>query len=160
RFIAVEYPSLGRSVSVDQVVRPDHAVVREDRRTLPATTPLSQPYWLRRPGSPGMSDVEDPTLIGRPEDPPAFPVEYIFDIEGDRMVLSGEPVPATPSSPSDVPARLMIVPPVSLQFASDVDLFAPGASRAVTVELVAARRGIVGRVALDAPAGWRVTPAS
>ena len=40
----------------------------------------SQPYWLREEGTAGMFRGDDPSLIGRPENPAAFPVEQIFEV--------------------------------------------------------------------------------
>jgi hypothetical protein len=48
---------------------------------------------------------------------------------------------------------------VSLGFDSAVELFAPGNSRAVEVELTAYRADAAGTVQLEAPSGWRVKPA-
>ncbi len=101
-----------------------------------------------------MFHVSDPALIGRPENPPAFPVEYVFDVGGQTLVVSTEPVAATESGNPAVRRRLDVIPPVSLRFTSGVQLFAPGAARPVTVELTAARARAAGTVRLEAPAGW------
>ena len=65
---------------------------RDSAQTLPADTPLSQPYWLREEGTPGMFRVDDAALIGRPENPPAFPVEQVFEVGGQTLVIPDEPV--------------------------------------------------------------------
>ena len=39
-----------------------------------------------------MFRVADPKLIGRPENPPAFPVEQVFEIGGQTLMLPDEPV--------------------------------------------------------------------
>ena len=93
RWTAVRYPSIQRA---------SHQGPRAARRTsrssvdasqvLPATTPPSQPYWLRKEGTAGLFHVDDPSLIGRPENPPAFPIEYVFEVGGQTLVISGEPV--------------------------------------------------------------------
>src|SRR4029077_11531 len=111
-------------------------------------------------GTPGMFDVDDPSLIGRAEDPPSFPLEYVFDVGGQTLTIAGEPRPgAAPAQPA-LRRRLEVIAPVSLRFLAGVRLFAPGAARPVTVELTAARAPAAGTVQLDAPAGWTVTPAS
>jgi hypothetical protein len=108
-----------------------------------------------------MFHVDDPSLIGRPENPAAFPIEYVFEVGGQTLVISGEPVQAS-ADPANATMRrrLDVIPPVSLRFVSDVQLFAPGAPRPVTVELAAARAGVAGTVQLKGPAGWRITAAS
>jgi LmbE family N-acetylglucosaminyl deacetylase len=161
RWTAVRYPSIHRAATKILELRANHPVVRRAIQILPATTPTSQPYWLRKEGTVGMFQVDDPALIGRPENPPAFPIEYVFEVGGQTLVISDEPVP-TASDPANAAMRrrLGVIPPVSLRFASSVELFAPGTARPVTVELTAARARAAGTVQLEAPAGWRVTPAS
>jgi len=161
RWTAVRYPSIQRVVTSVLELRANQPVVRDETEVLPATTRPSQPYWLREAGTPGVFDVDDPSLIGRPENPPAFPIEYVFEVGGQTLVISGEPVQAA-ADPANATMRrrLDVIPPVSLRFVSDVQLFEPGAARPVTVELTAARAGVAGTVQLEGPAGWTITAAS
>ena len=53
-----------------------------------------------------------------------------------------------------------VIPPVSLNFGSDVRLFAPGATHPAVVQVTAYRAGAAGTLRLDAPAGWTISPAS
>jgi len=107
-----------------------------------------------------MFDVDDASLIGRAENPPTFPLEYVFDVGGQTLVIAGEPMPAADPATPALRRRLTVIAPVSLRFIAGVRLFAPGAARPVTVELTAARARAAGTVQLDAPAGWTVTPTS
>lgn len=119
-------------------------------------TLLTQPYWLRADGAAGIARVDDPSLIGRPENPPAVPLTHTFIVGGQSLVLTGEPVPQT----ADAARRHVdVIPPVSLALGSEIYLLAPGASKAVTVELTAARAGTTGVLRLETPAGWTVTAA-
>ena len=137
------------------------SLVREASQVVPASTPPSQPYWLRTEGTAGLFDVDDPSLIGRAREPARVP---------DRVRLRRRRADAGDRRRADAgrgsrprPAlrrRLEVIAPVSLRFIAGVRLFAPGAARPVTVELTAARARAVGTVQLDAPAGWIVTPAS
>jgi hypothetical protein len=54
---------------------------------------------------------------------------------------------------------LSIIPPMTVRFASEVELFAPGATREVGLELTAYRPKQHGQVAVLAPEGWQVSPA-
>jgi hypothetical protein len=120
---------------------------------------LSQPYWLREEASPGMFQVDDPSLIGRPENPCPFPVEYVFETGDQTLVIPDEPVQITTNPEnSEVRRRMEVIPPVSLDFATDVALFAPGTSHPVQVEIVASRADSNGTLRLDAPQGWSVSP--
>ena len=160
RWTAVRYPSAHRAINKAIALRANQPVVREVSQVLPVTTPPSQPYWLRAEGTAGLFEVDDPSLIGRAENPPAFPLEYVFDVGGETLVIAGEPMlGADPARPT-LRRRLEVIAPVSLRFIAGVRLFAPGTTRPVTVELTSARAHAAGTVAVDAPAGWTVTPAS
>ena len=159
RWVAMRYGGAHRAISPAVELHPNQPVVREVSQVVPATTPPSQPYWLRTEGTPGMFDVEDPSLIGRAEDLPTFPLDYVFDVGGQTLTIAGEPRPAADPAKPALQRRLQVIAPVSLRFLASVRLFAPGAARPVTVELTAARAR-AGTVRLDAPAGWTVTPAS
>jgi LmbE family N-acetylglucosaminyl deacetylase len=161
RWLAVNYPSVRRGITNAIELRPNEAVVREANQTLPPRTELSQPYWLRSDHSIGMFRVADPALIGRPENPPAFPVEHVFEISGQTLVIPDEPVQLNAAiSEAQARRRLDVIPPVSLKFLSEVRLFAPGSARPVEVEVTAWRAGVAGSVHLDAPERWTVTPAA
>jgi hypothetical protein len=128
--------------------------------TLPTNTPLTQPYWLRDEGTPGMFRVDDPSLIGRPENPPAFTFKHLFFVAGQPLWISDEPVQVmTNSAGAEIRRKLDVIPPVSLQFTSDVELFSPGGLHPVEVEMVAARADSSGTLQLEAPAGWKISPA-
>src|SRR5947207_1167514 len=160
RWTAVRYPSAHRVINKAIALRPNQPVIRETSQVLPATAPPSQPYWLRTAGTAGMFDVDDASLIGRAENPATFPLEYVFDVGGQTLVIAGEPMPAADHATPTLRRRLTVIAPVSLRFIAGVPLFAPGAARPVTVEVTAARARAAGTVQLDAPAGWTVTPAS
>src|SRR5438309_3601584 len=160
RWTAVRYPSAHRAINRAVELRPNQPVVREDSQVVPASTPPSQPYWLRTEGTVGLFDVDDPSLIGRPENPSTLPLEYVFAVGGQTLVIAGEPRPAADPARPALRRRLEVIAPVSLRFIAGVRLFAPGATRPVIVELTAARPRAAGTVRLEAPAGWTVTPAS
>src|SRR5262249_26793868 len=159
RWMGMRYPSVRRAVTKTVTLRPNRPAVREVTEVLPATTPPSQPYWLREEGTPGLLRVDDATLIGRPENPPVFPVEDGFEVGKQPLVLSGEPMATDPGN-AGARRRLEVIAPVSLHFVSGVELWAPGDARPVTVEVTAARAGVAGTVQLGGPADWKVAPAS
>ena len=161
RWLGVRYPAIKTEITNAIELHAGQPSSRDSVQTLPANTPPSQPYWLREEGTPGMFRVDDPALIGRPENPPAFPVEQLFEAGGQILIVHDEPVQvAADSTQGEHPRRLEVIPPVSLGFGSDIGLFAPGASRAVEVEITAFRPGVAGSLRLEAPAGWKVSPAN
>ncbi len=141
-------------------LQPDQPAGRETKELVPAGTPVTQPYWLRKERTAGMFQVEDASLIGRPENPPAFPVEEVFEVGGQRIIFPDEPAQVTTDPKrGEIRRRVDVVTPVALQFSSKVALSAPGARRVVTVEAVAFRPGVSGELQLEAPSGWSVEPA-
>ena len=56
--------------------------------------------------------------------------------------------------------RLDVILPVALSLDSEVELFAPGKSRPVEVEVTAFRTNAAGTLQLEVPAGWKVKPAT
>jgi LmbE family N-acetylglucosaminyl deacetylase len=160
RWLGVRYPGIASGITNAMELRPNQPAARDSVQTLPANTPLTQPYWLREEGTPGTFRVDDPTLIGRPENPPVFPVEQVFEVGGQTLVVPDEPVQVTTNSAKgEIRRRLDAIPPVSIGFDSEVELFAPGKSRPVEVEITAYRAGATGSLQLEAPAGWKVKPA-
>lgn len=128
-----------------------------DRRDLlPRTLPATQPYWLRDDAAPGLFRVDDPRLIGRPENPPVWPVSYRFRLsDGSILTIADEAVQLHAGvSAAQVREPLVAIPPVSLRFVAPVSLFHPGETREVAVQLTAARAKIHGRLKLDLPKGW------
>jgi len=160
RWLTVRYPGIKTELDEAIELNTNHPAIRDMTQTLPVGTPLSQPYWLREDGTPGMFRVDEASLIGRPENPPAFPIAQVFEVGGQKLVIADEPVQITADPvKGDVRRRLDVIAPVSLRFVSDVKLFAPGTSKPVEVEIVAARADAAGTLQLDRPAGWKIAPA-
>lgn len=127
---------------------------------VPLSQPLTQPYWLRQQGSSGIARVDDPKLIGQPENPAAFVIDYQFEVGGQTLTVSDDLVHVTRTEKGERRRRVDVIPPVSLSFVADVSVIAPGGSRHVLVEATAARGGINGTLQLDLPVGWKASPAS
>jgi LmbE family N-acetylglucosaminyl deacetylase len=160
RWVAVRYPELKREMSKGFDLLPNQTNSWDLTPTLPAGTPLSQPYWLREEGAPGMFRVDDASLISRPENPPVFPIEQVFEVGGQTLVIHDAPVQVTTHmANNNVRRHLDVIPPVSLHFASDIALLTPGTSRKVEVEIIASRANSIGTLRLDAPDDWKVSPA-
>ncbi|MGO9468157.1 MAG: PIG-L family deacetylase [Isosphaeraceae bacterium] len=158
RWLAVSYPLAGRSIDAPIDLTAGTPAIREEEQRLPAGSPLGQPYWLRDEHPVGIFKVDSATLIGRPENPTAFPVEHRFQVGGETLEVADLPVQAAASGR---PTRsLDVIAPVALRYLSAVRLFAPGAERLVEVEVAALRDKSTGTLELKAPNGWKITPAS
>ncbi|HEY2083192.1 MAG TPA: PIG-L family deacetylase [Verrucomicrobiae bacterium] len=159
RWIATDYPSIKSALTKKVDLHANQPVTHESEQTLPAATPVTQPYWLREEGTPGLFHVDDPSLIGRPENPPVFPIRQVFEVGGETLELADQPMNvATNATDKETRRKLDVIPPVSLHFNSEVALFAPGSSHPVEIEVSAARTDSSGTLQLEMPNGWKVTP--
>ncbi len=166
RWKGVNLPVAGSNqrASYTDEIAGGQSAVHDSKNLLPAATPVSQPYWLREASVAGMFVVKggDVRLIGTPENPAMFPVEYLFEVGGQTISIKTEPVQLVAgASEAQAKRRLVAIPPVALGLPLEVALFAPGATKSVAVEVTAARAGTTGTVQLDAPAGagWKISPA-
>jgi hypothetical protein len=156
----VRYPGSQANEGEPVDLAPNKPASRDTSRRLPADTLLSQPYWLREEGTVGMYRVDDQSLIGRPENPPVYPIQQVFEVGGQTLTLDDEPLQITGDPvKGEIRRSVKVIPPVSLNFVRDLELLAPGSARSVTVEVTAARPGANGALKLEAPEGWQVTPA-
>lgn len=161
RWLGVRYPSVSRDVKKSLDLRTDEPMILETSQVLPENTPLTQPYWLREEPTTGMFRVADQKLIGRPENPPVFPVEQVFEVGGQTLVLPDQPYQIEAgASENQKRRRLDAIPPVTLKFGSEVNLFAPGSTRPVEVEVTSYRKDTDGNLDLELPSGWTATPSS
>ncbi len=157
RWRAVDYPD-GSHEDAEVDLQVNRPVTQTSSRTLPTNTPVGHPYWLRQEGSAGMYRVDDPALIGRADNPPAFPVSFRFEVGGQTLVLPADPIQLTADpARGEVRRKLEVIPPVSLALAHGVELFAPSSDKPVVVEVRAYRDHTVGTLQLDAPTGWAVS---
>lgn len=161
QWLGVLYPGDPGPTGAPLALPFNRSVSRDAVRILPAATPLSTPYWLREDGTPGRFRVDDAALIGRPDNPPVYPLREVFAVGGQTLVIPDEPVQiAVDPLRGEVRRPLQAIPPVALNFVDPLALFAPGSTHPTTVEVTAARAVSEGRLRLRAPAGWTVSPAA
>ena len=99
-----------------------------------------------------MYRVDDPRLIGRPENPSTFPLEYIFEVGGQELIVPSEPLQITADpAKGEIRRRMNIIPPVSLALGRAVQIFSPGVRQSVDVETRAYRDDLSGVLKLDVP---------
>ena len=169
RWIGFRAPGMAQPLQFGEALRVNQSASHDAQLKMPSDLPLSQPYWLREEPATGLYRVDNPKLIGLPENPPVLPVHFDLDIGGRQFTITTEPVQAEskPGKGGNADSllaaegrKLEVVAPIALAFTSEVRLFAPAAVRTVEVEVRALRPGAAGSLRLDAPAGWQVVPSA
>jgi LmbE family N-acetylglucosaminyl deacetylase len=161
--VAFRADGSGGSATFGDEIAAGQSASHDSTNVLSAQTPVSQPYWLREPSTAGMFVVKpaDLKLIGTPENPPTFPIDYLFEVGGQTLAIATQPVQLVSAAPeAQAKRKLVAIPPVALSFPFEVALFAPGATKSVVVDVKAARAGVNGTIRLEAPAGWKISPKS
>ncbi len=145
--------------AVGSTLRTGHEERKEITCNVPKDMLITHPYWLRSEGQSGLSRVDDPKLIGTPENEPAFPIEHVFEVGGQTLVVTDEPLFFADTAEAKR-RRVDVVPPASIRFLADVSLFRPEAAKSVAIEVTASLGGVSGRLEFSAPESWKVSPAS
>ena len=146
---------------VEKVLPPNELVTEKINTALPKDLPFTEPYWLRQPGTIGTYAVSDQTLIGRPENPPPFPINMNLQIGGEVITYAVEPrFRKVDRVAGEVSEPLVIAPPAFVELPQPVFVFGSAQAKTVDLRVIAAAEKFSGNVALEVPAGWRVQPDS
>jgi len=151
----------GESTALDVALPVSELVTRKASVQLPPKHPLSQPYWLRDRGAPGAFAVADQTLIGRPENPPPFPVEVTISVVGQEIVYNLESrFRIVDRVQGEISRTLVVAPPVFVDLPRPVFVFGDARPKTVNVRVTASAETFDGKLALEVPSGWKVEPAT
>jgi LmbE family N-acetylglucosaminyl deacetylase len=128
---------------------------------VPADAKYSQPYWLVEPRHGEAYTISDQQMVGAPENPPVLCARFHLRVESEDLELAR---PVVNRYVDRLRGELMrpvsIVPPVALEFVEPVLVFPTRQTKRVEVAIKGNLTGAAGEVRLEAPAGWRVEPAS
>ena len=157
----VRFPNTGESIKIDAALPSNELVTKDLSSRIPNDTPYSQPYWLRKPGTLGAFAVDNQKLIGLPENSPALPVEIVLQVNGQelRYLLAAKYRTVDPVA-GEVQRPIVISPPVFVNVADSVFVFATNDPKPVSVRVTAATGAVRGELKLVVPQGWEVSPAS
>ena len=127
---------------------------------IPSDAPLTQPYWLRESAEIGSYRIKDQSLVGTPENAPAFSANVVLIADKERLELDVplryrwvDPVEGEQYRPFEV------VPAVALNLQEPVLVFPNLHPKKVEVELRSGTPQVAGTVRLKTPKGWSVQPA-
>jgi LmbE family N-acetylglucosaminyl deacetylase len=129
---------------------------------VPATTPISQPYWLVKPiKDRRVFEIDDQTKLNTAENVPSLQTSFTFLIEGQSFTFtkpwihkSSDPVEGEVYRPYE------IRPEVTANIVEKVYVFANNKPKTVEVLVKAHRNNVKGSIQLCRNEGWKATPDS
>lgn len=146
-------------LSIDQALTLNRPVTVEQTLNLSPDTPLSHPYWLREPGTPGMFRVDREDLLTLPVAPPELLFHHRLSVGGEDILVRSDAVHVIDDPVrGEIRQAMTVAAPVSLEFGTPMETFTPGQTRVVTVSVIAAQDPAQGELSLRAPPEWTVRP--
>lgn len=117
-------------------------------------------YWLNEKGTTGMYRVDNQENIGVPDVIRQLKVGIWVNIDGIDIPIERNVVyKYNDDVKGEVFQPLDIIPAVTSAFAEKVYIFNSDKEKTVTVKVKAGKDGITGKVKLQLPEGWKVSPA-
>jgi LmbE family N-acetylglucosaminyl deacetylase len=128
---------------------------------IPATADYSQPYWLQRPPSKGLYTVDDPSMIGRPDNKIAVPVVVTLDDAQQHSLVYELPATYRWTDPvaGEQTRNVDVVPEIAANLGSGVYVFPEAKAKQVSVWMRSFGE-TEASVRLLVPFAWNVRPVS
>lgn len=153
------FPDLTQ-LEFNEKLKYNEAIKEKGEFLIPSHFKYTSPYWLEKESSIGMYRVDDQSLLGSPVSPEQFYAEYYLNIGGIKLVYTS-PIKHKTVSPSDgeIIKPVSIVPKVSVAMHNRNLIFADNQPKTVKVEVKAYENEVKGKLRLNSPEGWKVSPA-
>jgi LmbE family N-acetylglucosaminyl deacetylase len=129
--------------------------------TVPANQPYTQPYWLVKPPTADVYQIDDQSLIGLADTPAAASLRVRLTVDGTPIELL-RPVHHRYADRAygERIRPLVVVPTVAVNLPAPVSVFPDSAARKVQVSVQANIAAAEGELRLEIPAGWKAEPRS
>ena len=120
----------------------------------------SYPYWINGNGELGMYDVQDQSLIGKPESPRNLKVEFELELNGHSITIQKDIIHKfNDRVQGEVVQPFEIVNDVSLSIENDSYFFSDNNAQSVKVYVKAGKNNVKGILKLDlGRSGWKSEP--
>ena len=127
--------------------------------TVPSKAKTTTPYWLNEKGSLGMYQVNNPLLIGKPETPRVFNIDFNVLINNTPLTFT-KPIIQRFSKPDkgELYRPFEIIPEASAKITENVIILDTSEQRDITVVVKAGRDHLEGHVEVQHPKDWNVLP--
>ena len=158
----VDFGSAAKDTIVNTKLSENENLIFSATVTLPKNLSHSGPYWLRQPlDSNFMYVVDDQQTIGLPQTPAPVEATFSLNIAGKHIDFT-TPVVYKQNNPAkgEEYRPFEITPPVFLNMAEHVYVFADEQPKTVSVVVRAGMENVKGTLQLALPKGWNTSPAS
>lgn len=143
--------------SKTQILPLDEMYSVQKMMTIPASTDYSDPYWLKKPHTNAMYEVDDPKLIGQPQNKSKENVYFHLAINGVKIVFK-RPLVYKYVDPirGEVYRPFEVLPPVTINLSNGVFVFNDTLPKEVVFSVEANRANVDGKLNVDVPEGWSI----
>ncbi|MBN1294950.1 MAG: hypothetical protein JXB48_24150, partial [Candidatus Latescibacteria bacterium] len=135
--------------------------VIEKNIPIPQNMPISQPYWLVEPYSPGTFSVQDQTQIGLADNSPSVYINVTVSNDGKHLTYA---IPLlyrwTDRARGELYRPFEIRPAVTVDFKDKVFIFGDNTPKKITVKVKSHTPEVSGLVRLSGSGAWHIQPAS
>ena len=119
----------------------------------------SNPYWLNKPGTIGMYNVDNQDLIGMPENEAAIAFDVVLLVEGEPISFKKDLVyKYNDPVKGEVYRPFTIVPKVSLSIDEDVYIFPDQQAKEITIKVKSLSNDLSGNLSLCTGKEWKAHP--
>ncbi|MFD2528876.1 PIG-L family deacetylase [Polaribacter marinaquae] len=123
------------------------------------TNTYSDPYWLRKDATLGMYYVENQNLIGKPETPRETKVLFNLMIDGNPITFTKNVVRRyAERDKGEIYEPFEILPKITTKLKDKVLIFSDDIAKDVVVEVRAGANNVKGKLSLEVPLNWAVSP--
>ncbi len=146
-------------VSEEKILAKNEKLELKKSFTVKANQEVTTPYWLTKKGTLGMYQVDDKSLIGKPETPRYFNVTFNLSIHNVSINYT-KPVVYKTNDPvkGEVYKPFEITPEASAKIAEKVIIFENDNPKEIPVIVRAGRNNLEGFAEIAHPNGWSVFP--
>lgn len=123
-------------------------------------TAYTSPYWLNEKGTLGMYAVKDIEMIGKP-DSKKLQLKWSLKINGQPFEIYKDIIyKYSDPEKGEIYQPFEILPEATATVLNDVTIFADSNSRTISVKIKAGKSNLKGKISLQIPQGWTISPAA
>ena len=121
----------------------------------------TSPYWLNEKATLGMYHVGNQLLIGKPETPRIIKVDFYLNILNRPIKITKDVVfRHAENDKGEIYEPFEILPKVTTKLKDKVIIFSDDSAKKISVSVKSGATNINGKLVLEVPEGWKVSPSS